>query len=72
MRLSRAAPASWVSRPVTAVLARSRAVPAALREIAGRLLRRVVDFAVVESDGRLTRELADGALTRLWRRRSRT
>lgn len=33
--------------------------------IAGRLLRRVVDFAVVEGDGRITRSLADGALTRL-------
>ncbi|MDE0209734.1 MAG: Holliday junction branch migration DNA helicase RuvB [Boseongicola sp.] len=40
---------------------RARGTP----RIAGRLLRRVVDFAVVESDGRLTRELADGALTRL-------
>ncbi len=33
--------------------------------IAGRLLRRVVDFALVEGDGRITRDLADGALTRL-------
>ena len=33
--------------------------------IAGRLLRRVVDFAVVEGDGRITREIADDALTRL-------
>jgi Holliday junction DNA helicase RuvB len=32
---------------------------------AGRLLRRVVDFAVVEGDGRISRALADGALTRL-------
>lgn len=40
---------------------RARGTP----RIAGRLLRRVVDFAVVESDGRLTRELADRALTRL-------
>ena len=40
---------------------RARGTP----RIAGRLLRRVVDFAVVESDGRLTHELADGALTRL-------
>ena len=40
---------------------RARGTP----RIAGRLLRRVVDFAIVESDGRLTRELADGALTRL-------
>jgi len=28
-------------------------------------LRRVVDFAVVEGDGRVTQELADSALTRL-------
>jgi len=40
---------------------RSRGTP----RIAGRLLRRVVDFAVVEGDGKITRELADGALTRL-------
>ena len=40
---------------------RARGTP----RIAGRLLRRVVDFAVVESDGRVTRALADGALTRL-------
>jgi Holliday junction DNA helicase RuvB len=33
--------------------------------IAGRLLRRVVDFAVVEGDGTITRELADSSLTRL-------
>ncbi|MDG1315784.1 MAG: Holliday junction DNA helicase RuvB C-terminal domain-containing protein, partial [Paracoccaceae bacterium] len=30
-----------------------------------RLLRRVVDFAMVEGDGTVTRELADHALTRL-------
>ncbi|MDJ1015310.1 MAG: Holliday junction branch migration DNA helicase RuvB [Paracoccaceae bacterium] len=40
---------------------RARGTP----RIAGRLLRRVVDFAVVESDGHLTRGLADRALTRL-------
>jgi len=40
---------------------RARGTP----RIAGRLLRRVVDFAVVEGDGKLTRELADNALTRL-------
>ena len=40
---------------------RSRGTP----RIAGRLLRRVVDFAVVEGDGRIARSLADGALTRL-------
>ena len=40
---------------------RARGTP----RIAGRLLRRVVDFAVVEGDGTITREVADGALTRL-------
>ncbi|MCD1619678.1 Holliday junction branch migration DNA helicase RuvB [Salipiger marinus] len=40
---------------------RARGTP----RIAGRLLRRVVDFAVVEGDGVVTRALADGALTRL-------
>lgn len=33
--------------------------------IAGRLLRRVVDFAVVEGDGTISQALADSALTRL-------
>ena len=40
---------------------RARGTP----RIAGRLLRRVVDFAVVEGDGRVTQKLADNALTRL-------
>jgi Holliday junction DNA helicase RuvB len=40
---------------------RSRGTP----RIAGRLLRRVVDFAVVEGDGKVTQALADNALTRL-------
>lgn len=40
---------------------RARGTP----RVAGRLLRRVVDFAVVEGDGRVTRALADNALTRL-------
>ncbi len=40
---------------------RARGTP----RIAGRLLRRVVDFAVVEGDGVVTRALADNALTRL-------
>ncbi|MFP1644465.1 Holliday junction branch migration DNA helicase RuvB [Pontitalea aquivivens] len=40
---------------------RARGTP----RIAGRLLRRVVDFALVEGDGRLTCEIADGSLTRL-------
>ena len=40
---------------------RARGTP----RIAGRLLRRVVDFALVEGDGHISRKLADGALTRL-------
>jgi Holliday junction DNA helicase RuvB len=40
---------------------RARGTP----RIAGRLLRRVVDFALVEGDGRLTCAIADRALTRL-------
>jgi Holliday junction DNA helicase RuvB len=40
---------------------RARGTP----RIAGRLLRRVVDFAVVEGDGTITRALADSSLTRL-------
>ena len=40
---------------------RARGTP----RIAGRLLRRVVDFVTVEGDGRLTQAIADNALTRL-------
>ncbi|MEM1375273.1 MAG: Holliday junction branch migration DNA helicase RuvB [Pseudomonadota bacterium] len=40
---------------------RARGTP----RIAGRLLRRVVDFAVVDANGRITRAVADNALTRL-------
>ncbi|MCT4611179.1 MAG: Holliday junction branch migration DNA helicase RuvB [Pelagimonas sp.] len=40
---------------------RSRGTP----RIAGRLLRRVVDFAIVEGGGVVTRALADSSLTRL-------
>ena len=40
---------------------RARGTP----RIAGRLLRRVVDFAVVEGDGTIPRALADSSLTRL-------
>lgn len=40
---------------------RARGTP----RIAGRLLRRVVDFAVVEGTGKVTQEIADRALTRL-------
>jgi len=46
---------------VAEIARRARGTP----RIAGRLLRRVVDFALVEGDGRLTRKLADSALTRL-------
>jgi len=40
---------------------RARGTP----RIAGRLLRRVVDFAVVEAGGKVSQALADSALTRL-------
>ncbi len=40
---------------------RARGTP----RIAGRLLRRVLDFAIVEGQGRITRAIADNALTRL-------
>ncbi len=40
---------------------RARGTP----RIAGRLLRRVVDFAIVEGDGTVTQTIADLALTRL-------
>lgn len=43
------------------IAARARGTP----RIAGRLLRRVVDFALVEGDGKITKALADMALTRL-------
>ena len=43
------------------IASRARGTP----RIAGRLLRRVRDFARVENDGRVTRALADSALTRL-------
>ncbi|MEY4984128.1 MAG: hypothetical protein RIR62_2394 [Pseudomonadota bacterium] len=40
---------------------RARGTP----RVAGRLLRRVVDFVLVEGNGRLTKAIADRALTRL-------
>ena len=40
---------------------RARGTP----RIAGRLLRRVVDFALVEGNGKVTRQIADRALNRL-------
>ncbi|SHI54013.1 Holliday junction branch migration DNA helicase RuvB [Wenxinia saemankumensis] len=43
------------------IAARARGTP----RIAGRLLRRVVDFAIVEGDGTVTQAIADRALTRL-------
>ncbi len=46
---------------VQEIAKRARGTP----RIAGRLLRRVVDFALVEGDGSITRQVADGALTRL-------
>ncbi|GMG83349.1 Holliday junction branch migration DNA helicase RuvB [Paralimibaculum aggregatum] len=46
---------------VAEIAGRARGTP----RIAGRLLRRVADFAQVEAGGRLTRKLADRALARL-------
>ena len=46
---------------VSEIARRARGTP----RIAGRLLRRVVDFALVEGDGRITHDVSDGALTRL-------
>ena len=43
------------------IAGRARGTP----RIAGRLLRRVVDFAIVEGDGTINRAMADNALTRL-------
>ena len=49
------------SEGLVEIARRARGTP----RIAGRLLRRVVDFALVETGGHLTRALADAALTRL-------
>jgi holliday junction DNA helicase RuvB len=46
---------------VVEIARRARGTP----RIAGRLMRRVADFALVEGGGRITRALADNALTRL-------
>ena len=50
-----------LARRAREVARRSRGTP----RVAGRLLRRVVDFALVEEGGRISRALADRALTRL-------
>jgi Holliday junction DNA helicase RuvB len=46
---------------ISEIARRARGTP----RIAGRLLRRVVDFALVEGDGVITKAVADHALTRL-------
>jgi Holliday junction DNA helicase RuvB len=46
---------------IAEIARRARGTP----RIAGRLLRRVLDFALVEGGGRISRALADRALTRL-------
>ena len=46
---------------VAEIAGRARGTP----RIAGRLMRRVIDFALVEGNGRLTQAIADSALTRL-------
>ncbi len=45
----------------TEIARRARGTP----RIAGRLLRRVADFALVDGDGTISKELADASLTRL-------
>ena len=45
----------------TEIARRARGTP----RIAGRLLRRVVDFALVDGDGKVTKKIADNALSRL-------
>ena len=45
----------------TEIAQRARGTP----RIAGRLLRRVVDFALVDGNGKVTKKLADSALSRL-------
>jgi Holliday junction DNA helicase RuvB len=60
-RLSRMMGLEAEADGVTEIARRARGTP----RVAGRLLRRVADFALVETDGRLTRKLADRALERL-------
>ena len=60
-RLSRLMGLEAEADGVTEIARRARGTP----RVAGRLLRRVADFALVETEGRLTRELADRALKRL-------
>ena len=60
-RAARPAPGRCRRRGALEIARRARGTP----RIAGRLLRRVVDFAIVEGDGRVTRAIADRALTRL-------
>ncbi len=45
----------------TEIAKRARGTP----RIAGRLLRRVIDFAIVDGEGKITKKLADNALNRL-------
>jgi Holliday junction DNA helicase RuvB len=59
-RLSRLMGLEAEADGVTEIARRARGTP----RVAGRLLRRVADFALVETDGRLTRKLADRALER--------
>jgi Holliday junction DNA helicase RuvB len=60
-RSARLLEADIVDEGALEIASRARGTP----RIANRLLRRVRDFAQVKSDGRITREVADAALTML-------
>lgn len=60
-RAARLMGAPAASEGAAEIAKRARGTP----RIAGRLLRRVVDFAIVEGDGTVTQAIADRALTRL-------
>ena len=60
-RAARLMQAEATPEGATEIARRARGTP----RVAGRLLRRVVDFAVVEGDGTVTKTIADRALTRL-------
>ena len=60
-RLARLLKADATPDGAQEIARRARGTP----RIAGRLLRRVVDFAIVEGEGRVTKAIADRALTRL-------
>ena len=59
-RSSRGGRGCWVLRPAMVARGRLRGGRGARPGLRGGCCRRVVDFALVEGDGRLTQELADG------------